>query len=92
MLLKAIEENYYIDAEMLGRPEQSFQVMLDELERKGYIQRNNIGNNYGANGYDCTIEGSNYVKGRTLPEVISFVLELLPALIRFFDLGVQVAS
>lgn len=84
-LLNAIEENYYIGAEMLDISEQSFQLMLDELERNEYIQRNNIGNDYGANGYDCTMEGSNYIKNKTIKEITSWVSEILPALLRLLE-------
>lgn len=64
-LLKAINKYRYIDAEMLRVEEQSFQLMLEELEENGYIQRNNTGNDYGANGYDCTLRGGEITRMKT---------------------------
>ncbi|MCQ2815582.1 MAG: DUF3791 domain-containing protein [Bacilli bacterium] len=61
-ILKSIYEKLYVDEDMLGMHKKSFEMILSELENKGFIAQNNIGNIYGANAYDTTIDGGKTIK------------------------------
>ena len=54
-LLDAISKFKYVDSKTLKMTEESFVVMLEELEKAGYIMNNGSSNEYGANKYDTTL-------------------------------------
>ena len=55
-LLDATYRFRYIDHEILKMTQESFNTMLEELLRAGYLQKNHGPNTYGANQYDTTME------------------------------------
>ncbi|MCQ2537896.1 MAG: hypothetical protein MJ124_05815 [Lachnospiraceae bacterium] len=55
--LKAMNEFRYIDNEILGISQCSFDFIVEEFLAKGLIKKNKSNNAYGLNGYDITGEG-----------------------------------
>lgn len=55
--LKAMSEFRYIDNEILGISQCSFDFIVEEFLAKGLIKKNKSNNAYGLNGYDITGEG-----------------------------------
>ena len=55
-LLDATYRLRYIDHQILKMTQESFNTMLEELLRAGYLQKNHGPNTYGANQYDTTME------------------------------------
>lgn len=64
VLLLAISKYRYIDAEMLGIWQETFEGYLEDFLEAGLIKRTNVPNQHGANGYDCTEKGSTIIKKR----------------------------
>lgn len=64
VLLLAISKYRYIDAEMLGIWQETFEGYLDDFLRAGLIHKTNVPNQHGANAYDCTEKGSTIIKKR----------------------------
>ena len=60
-LLKAISKYQYISHKELRLEPQQFVDMLRDLLSAGLIQRNNLSNTYGANAYDCTQLGDEFI-------------------------------
>lgn len=63
-VLSSISKQLYIDEKMLGVYSGTFKNYLKDLLVAGYIRANNNGNTYGANAYDCTAEGAEFIKKR----------------------------
>lgn len=61
-LLKAISKYKYISHSMLGVEQQQFEDMLKELLIAKLIKPNNLSNSYGANAYDSTLLGDDFIK------------------------------
>ena len=61
VLLKAISQYKYISHKELRIKHSQFETMLKELFSAGLIQRNNLSNTYGANAYDCTPLGDEFI-------------------------------
>ena len=61
-LLKAISKYKYISHRELQLEPPQFEEMLRDFLSAGLIQCNNLSNTYGANAYDCTRLGDEYVK------------------------------
>ena len=76
VLLKAINENKYIDSNLLRTHPKEFENLLRDLLRIGFIERNGINNPYGANGYRTTIKGGDHLK-KTKRETIRYISTLL---------------
>ena len=64
VLLLAISKYRYIDAEMLGIWEETFEGYLGDFLRAGLIQKTSVPNQHGANAYDCTEKGSLIAKAK----------------------------
>lgn len=62
VLLKAINKTQYIDHIALELYEEEFNALLDELQRADLIMRTNTENEYGANAYITTINGSEFLQ------------------------------
>ena len=62
ILLLAISEYKYIDAKKLEVYPKQFHKLLKELYEAGLIEENHLGNNQGANTYDCTAKGDQVLK------------------------------
>lgn len=60
-LIKAISTGQYISENELLMSKADFQRMLTELEEVRLIAKNNKPNQFGANGYDCTISGDEHL-------------------------------
>ena len=60
-LLKAISKYQYISYKELRIEQSQFEDMLRDLLSAGLIQRNNLSNYYGANAYDCTLLGDEFI-------------------------------
>lgn len=61
VLLKAISKYQYISHKELRIEPPQFKVMLRDLLSAGLIQANNLSNTYGANAYDCTQLGDEFI-------------------------------
>jgi hypothetical protein len=61
VLLKAISQYRYISHRELGLEKAQFGAMLDNFLVAGYIAPNNLGNSDGANAYDITKDGSDFL-------------------------------
>ena len=75
-LLDAIHKYKYIDSVKLKMYQEQFVDMLRELLDAELIKENHLGNNYGANAYDCTPKGEELVK-RQRYEAIREITELV---------------
>ena len=64
ILLKAISEEKYIDCDMLGVYQETFEKYLGDYLTADLIYKNNLPNNYGANAYNCTQKGSEVARLR----------------------------
>lgn len=62
VLLKMISQYKYINHIDLKIEHEQFKDMLRELLSAELIKPNNLCNNYGANGYDCTMRGDELIK------------------------------
>lgn len=62
ILLKAISQYKYISYDKLKIQKEQFEQLIGDLLGIGLIRRNNLPNDYGANGYDCTMEGIKYLR------------------------------
>ena len=62
VLLKMISEYKYITHKDLRIEQQQFQDMLRDLLSAKLIQQNHLCNNYGANAYDCTVLGDEFIQ------------------------------
>lgn len=62
ILLRAISSNEYISYRELGMYEQDFISMLRQCEELGYIEKRDVPNQFGANGYLCTIDGEDFLR------------------------------
>lgn len=60
-LLKAISNYKYISHKELRIEHKQFKNMLKDLLSAGLIQSNNLSNTYGANAYDCTRLGDEFI-------------------------------
>lgn len=58
ILLVAISKRQYIDYNKLGVYKATFEKFLKDYVDEGLIEKNGLGNVYGANEYDCTTKGS----------------------------------
>lgn len=61
VLLKAISKYQYISHKELRLEPPQFEAMLRDLLSAGLIQVNNLSNAYGANAYDCTPLGDEFI-------------------------------
>ncbi len=61
VLLKAISKYQYISHKELRIEPPQFKAMLRDLLSAGLIQANNLSNTYGANAYDCTRLGDEFI-------------------------------
>lgn len=61
VLLKAISKYQYISHKELRLEPQQFKAMLRDLLSAGLIQANDLSNTYGANAYDCTPLGDEFI-------------------------------
>lgn len=61
VLLKAISKYQYISHKELRLEPPQFKAMLRDLLSAGLIQANNLSNTYGANAYDCTRLGDEFI-------------------------------
>lgn len=71
-ILKAMNEYRYIDNEILGISQSSFDFIVEELISNKLIKKNKSGNTYGLNGYDITGKGSEVFrenKQNTIKEI-----------------------
>lgn len=60
-LLKAISRYKYISHKELRVEHRQFEAMLRDLLSAGLIQSNGLSNTYGANAYDCTVLGGEFM-------------------------------
>lgn len=60
-LLKAISKYKYISHKELRLEPQQFENMLRDLLSANLIQHNGLSNRYGANAYDCTRLGDEFI-------------------------------
>lgn len=73
-LLKAIDNERYINEDMLMTSKESFNTLIHELLELKWIQYNGSNNEYGANRFDSTLLGSRIArekKSAALKEIIS---------------------
>lgn len=77
VLIKAIDNNKYINSKMLQIYPNEFDLMLRDFVNAGLIEENYNGNTYGANGYSCTDKGAEIIKKSktTVIKVIKALLE-----------------
>lgn len=61
-LLDAINKYKYIDYRILRFDQKQFKKMLEDFLNAGLIEENHLGNNFGANAYDCTNKGIAVMK------------------------------
>ena len=61
-LLKTIGEYKFISHKDLRVELMQFEQMLRDLLSAGLIQENKLSNKYGANAYDCTMDGENIIQ------------------------------
>ena len=61
VLLKAISKYQYISHKELRLEPPQFEAMLRDLLSAGLIQANHLSNTYGANAYDCTPLGDEFI-------------------------------
>ena len=61
VLLKAISKYRYISHKELRLEEKQFDAMLEDYLSTKLIEPNNLGNTYGANAYDITKDGSDFL-------------------------------
>lgn len=66
VLLKAISEFKYISHFELKMEKRQFNDMIKEFLEYGLIRENNLSNKFGANPYDCTIEGDELLKRKDI--------------------------
>ena len=76
LLLLAISQYKYIDHLKLGVYQEQFEELLKELLDGGLIKHNHLYNEYGANAYDCTIQGDEIIKLRK-DEAVKQIAEVL---------------
>ncbi len=62
LILKALNKNQYVDAEILKCSESDFNNLLSQLEEQNLIKKNNSKNKYGTNGFNITILGTEYIQ------------------------------
>lgn len=62
VLLKCISKYKYVTHTNLRLEYDQFVKMLEELLSAQLIEPNNLGNDYGANAYDCSILGDKLLK------------------------------
>lgn len=75
-LLDAINKYKYIDFHILRLDQKQFKKMLKDLLDAGLIEANHLGNNYGANAYDCTNKGIAIMK-RHRNEAIKDITDII---------------
>lgn len=73
VLLKAISKYLYISHKELRVEHKQFEDMLRELLSAGLIKNNNLSNTYGANAYDCTPIGDEFVNKTNKSNLIEFL-------------------
>lgn len=76
VLLKAISKYQYISHKELRLEPPQFEAMLRDLLSAGLIQVNNLSNAYGANAYDCTPLGDEFINRtdkNAKPELINAI-------------------
>lgn len=61
LLLKAIDANKYISCTELSMDEEEFEQLLLQSVKFGLIEKRNLPNQAGANGYICTPDGENFL-------------------------------
>ena len=76
VLLKAINENKYIDNLMLQVFQTEFENLLRDLCSINLIERNRMNNLFGANAYRTAAKGGKCLK-ESKRETIKFIVELL---------------
>lgn len=76
VLLKAINENKYIDNVMLKVFQKEFENLIKDLCSIGFIETNGMDNTYGANAYRTTSTGGKSLK-ESRRETIKFITLLL---------------
>lgn len=72
-LLKAISKYQYISHKELRVEHKQFEDMLRELLSAGLIKNNNLSNTYGANAYDCTSIGDEFINKTNKSNLIEFL-------------------
>lgn len=76
VLLKAIDNERYINEDMLNTSKDSFDTMLRELLDLKWIRYNGSSNEFGANKYDSTLLGSRIAREKrsaALKEIINSI-------------------
>lgn len=63
-LLMAISEERFISSENLGLYEEQFHELLTDLHNAALIRKNDLCNEYGANQYDITPDGSALLRNK----------------------------
>lgn len=61
ILLRAINANEYISHEELSMDEADFNLMLRQCKDIGLLEKRELPNQFGANGYVCTAAGEDFV-------------------------------
>ncbi len=82
VLLKTISEYKYICAQDLRVYEEQFEAFLEEFLAADLIQKNHLGNDFGANGYDCTGKGDEVIMQRksiAIRKILEFITVAIEA-------------
>ena len=61
VLLKAISQNRYVDNISLNLYEEQFEDLISELMNAKLIKKNQLPNHFGANNYDITPQGDEWL-------------------------------
>lgn len=81
IILKATNNNMYIDEDMLNVSKNEFDFLLQQLLSKGFLDKYESNNSHGANEYLCTMKYKDEIYDKRADTRISRILQILPTVI-----------